>query len=195
MTNDIILNKALEKYRATIEGDVYSLKTGKLLKPGTYNNGYKYISVYIGNHVTKKVKVHRLVATIHIPNPENKPHINHKDANPSNNHIDNLEWCTQKENVIHGFEMGREQWNKGKLSKSQIFRLCKRTPRRMFWILTTNNFQLAKAFWGEAEVVISQQIGKDSFATWEGHYQPKWKDCLQQMVLEESPIKYLERFL
>lgn len=53
------------------------------------------------------IGVHRLVALAFIPNPNEKPFINHIDCNPGNNQVGNLEWCTQEENLRHSRDLGR----------------------------------------------------------------------------------------
>lgn len=69
--------------------------------------GYMSVALYKDGKA-KHVRVHRLVAQAFIPNPCNKPYINHIDGNRVNNNVENLEWCTQKENVHHSiYVLGR----------------------------------------------------------------------------------------
>jgi hypothetical protein len=74
----------------------------------------------------KTFRVHREVAIAFIPNPENKPQVNHKDGVKDNNKVDNLEWCTAKENTRHAWETGLakpltpEQAPNTKLSDEEI---------------------------------------------------------------------------
>lgn len=74
---------------------------GKLLTP--IKTIYGYLRVNLCNDDGRKAKfVHRLVCTAFLPNPDNLPQINHKDENPLNNNVENLEWCTGKYNCNYG---------------------------------------------------------------------------------------------
>lgn len=89
---------------------------GKQMRPSKNNHGYLY--VYIRTLQGKEKKyVHRLVAQAFIPNLENKPYINHKDCNPENNCVENLEWCTPKENVDYMISLGRNKRTRSWLKK------------------------------------------------------------------------------
>lgn len=66
-----------------------------------------YLGVNLSNNGSvKKMKIHRLVAMAFISNPENKKCVNHIDGNKQNNHIENLEWVTYKENSVHASNIG-----------------------------------------------------------------------------------------
>lgn len=71
------------------------------LKPEETSKGYLRVDLYDKNGNRKHFKIHRLVAKAFIPNPENKPQINHIDGNKQNNSITNLEWVTDAENKEH----------------------------------------------------------------------------------------------
>jgi len=77
----------------------------KILKPTKTTTGYWKIEL-VKNKNRKSKKIHRLIAIAFIPNPEKKPNINHIDGNPLNNSLENIEWCTQKENVDHALRIG-----------------------------------------------------------------------------------------
>ena len=74
---------------------------GRIRKQVPNENGYSIVMVKNGGK-SRALKVHRLVAQAFIPNPDNLPIINHKDENPSNNHVENLEWCDNKYNSDYG---------------------------------------------------------------------------------------------
>ena len=73
-----------------------------------------YISVKLSRENEEKTfSVHRLVALMFIPNPENKLEVNHIDGNKLNNFFSNLEWCTRSENEIHSYKNGLQSGRKG----------------------------------------------------------------------------------
>lgn len=91
-------------YSISNYGNVKNNKTQKILK-GTLTKGYKMVHLTI-NGKTKKIAVHRLVAKLFIPNPKNLPQVNHIDGIKHNSHMNNLEWCTSKENMEHAVKTG-----------------------------------------------------------------------------------------
>lgn len=82
------------KYFVNEYGDVYSTLSNKMLEPGTYANGYRYVQIRGDDGILKNKRVHLLVAEAFIPNELGLPQVRHKDENKLNNRVDNLEWCT-----------------------------------------------------------------------------------------------------
>lgn len=113
-------------YKVSNLGNVYSLKTNKLLKFHYGSCGYLNVFLYNGFNKKNTKKIHRLVAIAFIDNPENKPEVNHKDTNKHNNIVSNLEWATGKENVQHAKRNGLLENRKGednafsKLTEEQV---------------------------------------------------------------------------
>lgn len=104
-----------EYYAVSSLGNVMSLRSKKLLKQEKCNasidgNRYKRVT-FSSDSVIKRFSVHRLVAEAFIPNPFNKPHVNHIDNDPSNNSVSNLEWVTHSENMLHCVASGRSTYS------------------------------------------------------------------------------------
>ena len=101
------------KYQVSNFGEVRSFSPwskGRTLKGGkTKGNPQPYRWVALvgkGRSDIKTFYIHKLVAKAFLPNPNNYDEVNHKDGNTLNNHVDNLEWCTHKQNMEHASRMG-----------------------------------------------------------------------------------------
>lgn len=97
--------KSLE--RVVDFGRSYRTVHEMILKQYIQNNGYVWVGLH-KNNTQKRMLVHRLVAMAFIPNPDNLPEVNHKDENPLNNTLSNLEWCTRKYNENYGTKKQRQ---------------------------------------------------------------------------------------
>ena len=98
--------------------------TGRIRRDGSCKDhsmrnskGYLVTDLYSGGN-RETVRVSRLVAEEFIPNPDNKPEVNHKDGNKHNNDVSNLEWVTKKENVRHAWDTGLVKPSYGMLGKT-----------------------------------------------------------------------------
>ena len=144
-----------ENYSVSNLGRIRNDKTG-LMQNQYLSNKYFLVCLSQGRK-WKMFRAHRLVAMAFVPNPENKPCINHKNLNKTDNRVENLEWCTDLENMQHAIKNGIEfnkfiknnkfashpesQNGRAKLNKNQIIEIRK--------LYTTGNYyqkELAEKF-------------------------------------------------
>lgn len=104
--------RSLDHYASNGYTDI--LYKGKILTAWLDSRKY-YLMVTMKN---KNYLIHRLVAQAFIPNPDNLPEVNHKDGNKANNCVDNLEWCTSKQNKEHAYKTGLYDTQKFRNRKS-----------------------------------------------------------------------------
>lgn len=124
-------------YEIDIDGNIFSLGRwkksrwgtmfwyeGRKLKPSKGVRGYLVVGLFDKDGKVTSLKHHRLIAQAFIPNPDNKPYINHIDGNKHNNCVSNLEWATPQENsdhaVLHGLTPSGERNGAAKLSDKEV---------------------------------------------------------------------------
>ena len=111
--------RTLDHYTVRKDGRKQFVK-GHILKQQLYKNGYLYVGICInGKHI--HLRVHRIIATCFLPNPDNLPQVNHKDNNPKNNFVDNLEFCTHEYNIAYREKYGISAKESTKVLRKPLF--------------------------------------------------------------------------
>jgi len=107
--------EGFDNYEVNDKGEVR--RKAQLLKGGNIPSGHVTVALCKGKGKGKSLYVHRLVALAFLPNPDNKPLVNHKNGNPKDNRVENLEWATYSENIKHGYtHNGRRTSNEVKVA-------------------------------------------------------------------------------
>ncbi len=151
-------------YRVSDKGRVYSIVTKKILKHFISSNGYCVVRLY-KNGSTQNYKVHRLVLIVFKPKGLfDGNYCNHKDSNKQNNTVQNLEWVTQRENIIYGFMQGNTHSTK----KRKVYKVDKETDE----ILETYD-SIAEA--ARDNNIIKQEIGHCCQGKVKSYYGYKWQ--------------------
>ena len=96
--------RTIDRYVKTKNGN--RLIKGHILKQYLSKNGYLYVSFGVGGKTVHRL-AHRIIAACHLPNSLSLPEINHKDCDPLNNNISNLEWCTHEQNMAYKENYGK----------------------------------------------------------------------------------------
>jgi hypothetical protein len=131
-------------YKLSNFGRIYSVRNKLIMTLELLVNGY-YRVCFNSSGKRDRFRVHILVATHFIDNPNGKTQVNHKDGNKKNNHYKNLEWCTPSENLQHAFSLGLKD-TKGE--KHPLSALTEREVKeiRLKKENGASNFDLAKEY-------------------------------------------------
>lgn len=136
-------------------------RRGKFLQP-QYTKEW-YVRVWLTKWKTKHYFIHRLLAKVFLPNPENKPEINHKNWIPSDNRLENLEWCTWSENNLHKYNVLR--CKKSEMQKESCKKTGLKNSKRIMQL--TSDWKLIKEYRSAQEAINETWItGVRAVARW-----------------------------
>lgn len=163
--------QGFENYYITNYGRVWSTISNQWLKP-TLNQRGNYKRYYVSLGSKSKKQIHRLVAEAFLPNPDNLPEVDHKDTNGLNNHVDNLRWCSHKENMANELTQKNIKKNTG-------------------YFVEIEEIATGKKFYGYEEVAKKFEVNKETVRK---HLKnivqhPKWR--LTGKRVKENPNNLL----
>ena len=180
--------KRLAYYKNVCGGSKQYCKE-RILKPQCRKLGYLAVSLS-KNSVVKSFLVHRLVAIVFIPNPNDFPQVNHKDENTSNNHVENLEWCNQKYNSNYGTSKQRIA---SKLKNGIFSKSVEQYDKRGTFINEFPSAMEASRHLGiNVSGIISCCNGNKKYTTC-GDFQWKYKDSDKEIKNIEVIIKQFDK--
>lgn len=133
-------------YYISRSGRLYSNRTGiwrRMSNKRIKNNGYVIATLYKPDGLSRRYfGIHQLVAMVYLPNPDNKPCVGHKDNVRTHNHVNNLYWCTHKENSQQMVRDGRHYVPEFKISTNRAKKLISDYLNNTYG----NNYNLEKAY-------------------------------------------------
>lgn len=144
------MKEVIFPYFITEDGKVFNVQTKRYLKEQKNKKGYSVVRVTV-NRVKKTIRIHREVAKAFIPNPENKPQVNHIDGNKDNNNVKNLEWCTNQENADHAIKNGL--WE-------NVFKASQRTNEKRKKKVLARNIETGEEIVFESVAAAERRFGR-----------------------------------
>ena len=133
------------------------MKRETILKNQTHPDGYPQIELNL-NAKKFQVKIHRLVAQSFLSNPLNLPYVNHKDGDKTNNSIENLEWCTPSENLIHAYSTGLKTCKNG--NEHHNTKINSDEHKKVLGLLKNNSQRKVAKIYGVSQTVIQNILRK-----------------------------------
>lgn len=177
-------------YEIDESGNIRSIRGALTMKQYVNEKGYSTVGL-MGDGVKKRFKVHRLVAIAFIPNPDNKPQVNHKDFNKLNNHVSNLEWATGKENTRHAQLGGKIPTATPKQKVGEYPKRCQKIINTSTGAVYDSVYHLSKALCLTPKYIrkkLGGEIPNDTPYAWlKGEY-----SFFYQKRFEEAFVRYLE---